>query len=208
MTDETYLDGVLSDMRRKANALSLAVDQEIQNGNVSSQSNCHTRFLRKAFSSTASIMEDLYILSYSQRKDPAALLTGDGSDTLDLRVEGHTVFLRLPYLMRRGQTGKCLLYDQLLSTLIRRKDLPRLCGLHIDFVHCYPTAVSAMPKDVDNWEYKRVIDIITYCFGASDCPMSFDLSMTTKFSDRCLPGVYVQISPKSSDFSDFEGFGL
>lgn len=64
------------------------------------------------------------------------------------------------------------------------------------FCHVYPTKLAQLPKDIDNYDYKRTIDILSCCFGFSDCPETFSLAMESMMSDELAPGTYILMEPK------------
>ena len=137
----------------------------------------------------------LQILASNPSKKEAAIEIRNGEDFS---------LIKMPFLPRRTNIQDKLLYDILAVKLLKEDALPTYRSCSLSFVHLYPTNLKLIPKDNDNYAYKRVIDLIAYACGFSDCPVTMDVSMRTVFNDEFEPGTYIEIHPKSSDFPDFK----
>lgn len=117
------------------------------------------------------------------------------TDQVALWIEPDRVTIRLPYLPHRYRGNQDAVAQMLAAKLHLCANFPRWEYWHADFIHLFPTACSKIPKDVDNYCYKKVIDVIAYALRTSDNAEHFDMSMTSICTDDYLPGVYVQITP-------------
>ena len=117
------------------------------------------------------------------------------SDVVQIWNEGDRIAIRLPSLPHRYRGNQDWVAQLLSAELHMCSDLPHWHVWHADFIHLYPTNLKCIPKDVDNYSYKKVIDVIAFYLRTSDDALHFDMSMTTVYSDNYEPGVYVQITP-------------
>lgn len=120
-------------------------------------------------------------------------------ERVDIQIKENAVLIRMPLLPKKS-SKQDLLYNALSAKLFQTKDLPRWPYCHISFCHVYPANVPTMPRDSDNYAYKRAIDLAVFAIVGSDCPKAVDLSMRTVFTDDLPVGTYMEITPKSSDF--------
>lgn len=90
------------------------------------------------------------------------------------------------------------------SVLARCPDFPKWKKWNADFVLIYPTTLRVMPKDIDAYDYKKIIDIIAFAMETSDNAFSFSRSQTVYLTDKIPMGCYILISKKSSDCTDNE----
>ncbi|HIT33022.1 MAG TPA: hypothetical protein IAC31_00110 [Candidatus Faecousia intestinigallinarum] len=123
----------------------------------------------------------------------------DPDDSIAIQIHADRCVIRLPYLPERGKQRDCLVNDLLMSQLTITKGIPRWPACHLDIFHVFPTAVKNIPKDVDNYDYKRCIDILAFNLGFSDSAATFSLGLQTIFTDDLSPGVYLEITPKCSE---------
>lgn len=78
-------------------------------------------------------------------------------------------------------------------------NFPRWQFWHADFIHVYPIKFAGVPKDVDNYNYKRTIDVIAFAMRTTDDAIHFDMAMSTVFRDDYKAGVYIEITPRHHD---------
>lgn len=116
---------------------------------------------------------------------------------VEIRCADEHVAIRMPYLPPRGLKHSSVATDMLAAALIQvYGDLPKWKSCTLTITHVYPTNISHMPKDVDNYDYKRVIDLICFALGVSDSAMTFSVHLDTLFSDELLPGTYIWAESK------------
>lgn len=124
-------------------------------------------------------------------RDPQLL-----ENAIEIEMNADQVLIRMPHIAARKEPRYRLPEDLLAAKLASLRNLPKLGQCHATFCHVYPSSVSSMPKDVDNYYYKRVIDLLAYTFGFSDCPMTFSMSMESFVSDTVAPGTYIWLEKK------------
>ncbi len=124
---------------------------------------------------------------------------------IDIQVHTDFVIFKLPFLPPRGKGRRAedILGDALLAKLSSVHSFPRWDGYHAEFIHVFPKDAEQSAKDVDNYEYKRVIDIIAFAMHFSDSPSVFSMEMRAVFTDELPSGVYIEITPKSSENAVF-----
>lgn len=120
-------------------------------------------------------------------------------------VQKQHVLIRMPYLPRKNHFGDPVI-KQLSATVRDLQELPHWQNWEAVFYHIYPTNCRRIPKDVDNYEYKEVIDILAYEMRTNDSPCCFDMAIKTIFTDCLIPGTYLQIKQKCSEITDFTIF--
>lgn len=114
------------------------------------------------------------------------------------------LILWLPSLPHRSVRGFTTVTESLAVLLYQTPSLPKWPRWECSFVHVFPASHARMPKDVDNYAYKRVIDVLSFAMGVSDGAGSFSLSTSTVFTDEIARGVYVLVEPKSSENQVFQ----
>lgn len=120
-----------------------------------------------------------------------------------IRMLEKRILIRMPYLPKKYNGGKDICNQMLAAKIFHYKDFPVWQQWRADYYHVFPTGTSNIPKDVDNYEYKRTNDILAYALGSSDNACRFSMSMTTLFTDKITPGTYIDITPKNSENADF-----
>ena len=125
-------------------------------------------------------------------------------DAVKVRVTDSAVDIYLPYLPPRTHHRDCLVHDLLLARILEEPNMPRWKRHRITFYHVYPSETIHIPRDLDNFYYKRTIDILEMAMRQSDCSICCSLKMTARFTDLVPPGVYIRISPESSEKSEKE----
>ena len=117
----------------------------------------------------------------------------------DLRL----LLVYMPYMPSRYNNGKTIVNEVLSLKLARCTHLPSWEYWRADFYHVYPSSAPFAPKDVDNYNYKRTIDLLALALRTTDNAARFSMSAQSVFDDSVPPGSYIEISEKSSVFSDF-----
>lgn len=116
-----------------------------------------------------------------------------------IHVEKNRIFIKMPYLPRKYNGAKDICNQLLSVKLFSLKDFPVWAEWNAKYYHVFPTSIKEIPKDVDNYEYKRTNDILAYALGSSDNAFRFSMSMTAVFTDDIAPGTYIEVTPKSSE---------
>lgn len=214
-----WLIETLHFIRETAEGLALTAAQEIDG--VSSgevplfRAELPTDFALTLSSATCDLNNLLYAYFQSNWFNPQRLLhpartpaaraaAEQAAQQVRLAVHPNRVLVYLPYLPEKGDHDTAIINDMLFSKLTQECDLPNWKSIHIHFLHCYPKNTVSLPRDLDNYNYKRTIDLLCFALRCSDSPVSCSLQMTPFWSEKHRPGVYIEITPKSSDFSDFE----
>lgn len=117
-------------------------------------------------------------------------------DSIELQIFQDHVLIRMPHIPATKKKNFTLAEEMLWAKLLINKNLPQWDQCHATFCHVYPTTVSQLPKDIDNYDYKRTIDILSYSFGFSDCPETFSMAMESMLSDDMPSGTYILLEPK------------
>lgn len=107
------------------------------------------------------------------------------------------ILIKMPYIPATRKTRFTMVEDMLWSYLKSCKDLPEWDECHATFSHVYPKSVRCMPKDVDNYAYKRTIDTLSTFLRFSDSATTFSMSTQTIFTNKLSPGTYIILEPKS-----------
>lgn len=107
------------------------------------------------------------------------------------------IMIQMPHLPPRTSRTN-LAVESLASKLFQETDFPFWPRCSMDFYHVYPTNIGRMPRDIDNYAYKRTIDLLMFALRSSDCAAAFHDSRQTVFSDKYDAGTYIIIRPESS----------
>ncbi len=113
------------------------------------------------------------------------------------------LFVYLPSLPRKGQGNTALVNQMLAAELLAMTDMPSWPKWQAAFYHVYPPGNPDIPKDVDNYDYKKTIDLLAYAVRSSDSSLNFSMKMDTVFTDVVESGVYIHVMKKSSELPDF-----
>lgn len=114
------------------------------------------------------------------------------------------VVVHLPHLSARSY-GRVCSANRMLSAILfsEHPNFPRWPNWEAKFFHIYPLSLKSVPRDVDNYDYKQTIDLLTYALGSSDNATNFSMQIKTVFTDDLHHGLYIEIIPKSLENSDF-----
>lgn len=148
---------------------------------------------------------DLYSSQNTGEVNPLEASRYYQNDVIQIAVYPTQMVIHMPHLPPRTSRNS-LVTEALASKLFHMDTLPRWPRCVADFYHVYPTDIPKMPKDVDNYAYKRTIDLLMYALQSSDCAKAFRDSRQTVFTDAYPQGTYIVIYPESSENFVFEKF--
>ena len=133
---------------------------------------------------------------------PAAPLAAAQSPLVDVRVEPDRIFVRMPLLPPRDAGGLSELgaANTALMAKLMAYDLPKWEKWQASFCHTFPSDFPTSPKDVDNFSYKRTLDVLALMLGQSDSAEVCTVLQSCRIDDSMPPGTYIEITEKSSDF--------
>lgn len=77
-------------------------------------------------------------------------------------------------------------------------DLPSLTDWQADFIHVFDPADAGYCRDVDNYEYKKYIDLLARKLGTVDSSTHFSLTMRNEFTTAIATGTYIIIRSRIS----------
>lgn len=125
--------------------------------------------------------------------------TADGWKEISQDIRIHkaddVVCIYMPFIPPKKHTEHSFIIDLLLRQLMREMPFPKWQKVHILFNHVFPTNVSGIPKDVDNYNYKPVIDRIARAMLFSDSAAHCSLEARAEFRDDCSAGCYILVTP-------------
>lgn len=131
----------------------------------------------------------------SRRPQVSPVKNGGYPEAVDIQLSQDSCLIKMPHIPATKNSGYHMAEDLLWDKLTRTDNLPKWKSCHAAFCHVYPMSVKQMPKDVDNYDYKRTIDILSCIFGFPDCPEFFSMEMTSFFSDNIPYGTYILLNP-------------
>jgi hypothetical protein len=115
------------------------------------------------------------------------------------------ILIWLPRLPSKKRGTNSLLFQEL-QELLAESDLPHLDKWHCDFIHIYhPNNLTGI-LDVDNYDYKPVIDALTLALTTQDSFDHFSLSMYNLPHTELNPGCYIHISKRNEKVGFFQDF--
>lgn len=121
---------------------------------------------------------------------------------------GDSLFVKLPWLPLKKHYRSTLYQDELryeLELLSTRKEFPVIPYKRIHFVSVYKSDTSPYKiPDNDNYDTKRIIDILTDYIGGGDGGLVCSIYMETILNDEIPEGAYIIVSPKSTEFKNGE----
>lgn len=152
----------------------------------------------------------LYVYSDTARFDSFAVWSyirdhrSTNCENVDVQFSENKVVFRIPYLPRRNYGNNAVVNNMLAAKIYQLKNLPVWSKWTATFFHVYPTKTKSVPRDVDNYDYKKTIDLLAFAFSSADNALNFDIGgKHTIFTDRLVPGVYIEVTPKSSENEKF-----
>lgn len=120
----------------------------------------------------------------------------------DIHIMQDAVYIILPLLPPR-KVFQCYTLDSLPLALSNVKGLPKWKSCHFDFCHVLPPHMRTFAKDNDNYNYKRVIDVVTYAMRLYDDAGTVDFSCRTEFTASLRSGTYIKLTEKVGKLPDF-----
>ena len=118
-------------------------------------------------------------------------------DSIPVTVTETEVLIRTPYLPPRNVT-KYHLCTELLAARLAITDLPRWTNWHADICQVYPSHMLRYARDVDNSDYKPVIDTLAIYLKTTDAAGHFSMSADAVADDTIPPGTYIRVTEKPS----------
>lgn len=115
------------------------------------------------------------------------------------------VIIWLPNLPAINHTENSLVFTELRDLLFPVR-LPTFKKWHCDFIHVFANEHRMGVRDVDNYPYKPIIDVLTFALWTTDSGDSFSCSMYNYFTDAIKKGCYVRVTKRSQKANFFEEF--
>ena len=85
-------------------------------------------------------------------------------------------------------------------------DRPHFQQWHGDFIHVFhPTSLRGI-RDVDNYNYKPIIDALALALGLRDCTDQFSSAQYNLISEKIQPGCYLHVSKRCEKVPFFQFF--
>lgn len=147
----------------------------------------------------------LYSSNRLEKGNPLEASQYSKNDMIKMSVTSERIVIHMPHLPPRTSRN-AIVTEALASKLFHMTTLPRWPRCVMDFYHVYPIDIPKMPKDVDNYAYKRTIDLLMYALQSSDCAKAFRDSRQTVFTDSYPQGTYIVICPESSEKAVYDKF--
>ena len=117
------------------------------------------------------------------------------------------ILIRMPRLPSKKRGTSSLVFQEL-RDLLQENNIPHLDKWHCDFVHVYHPDNLTGILDVDNYDYKPVIDTLTLALLTQDSIDHFSLSMYNLPHTELNPGCYIHISKRNEKVGFFQNFVL
>ena len=149
-------------------------------------------------------------LSYPLAQNRGHLLTAEESDSIGpipkLIFSNENAFMIwLPYLPSRRRAATSLLFQEAQDILFNA-ELPHLKNWHCDFIHCYNPKHIVGVYDVDNHDYKAIIDLLARAMYSKDSYDHFSCGMYNLATAELEPGCYVRVIKRETKDSFFRDF--
>ena len=121
---------------------------------------------------------------------------------------GDSLYVKLPWLPLKKHYRNAMYQDELryeLDLLGKSKGIPKLSQKMIHFVSVYKTDTSLLKiPDNDNYDTKRIIDILTDYVGGGDGGAVCSIHIETILNDEIPEGTYIIVSPETTEFKKGE----
>lgn len=168
-------------------------------------------FCQGLLTTSGSLNRVLYEFESASKTDLIAMVTGKYRklnarvdpeerrrlyESIRIRKTAELVMVYLPYLPGRRQTSRQFIFDLLYQRLRDESPYPQWGKVHILFTHVYPSKLRTFPKDVDNFNYKPVIDFLSAALSFSDSAWTCSLEQRAEFRDDLATGVYIRVAPQ------------
>ena len=113
--------------------------------------------------------------------------------------------LWMPMLPSRQRAVTSVLFHAT-DDFIRNANLPRIQNWHADFIHCYHPDHIVGVRDVDNYDYKPIVDALARAMYAKDSYEHYSCSMYNFATIELRPGCYIYVSERSKKVRFFQEF--
>lgn len=110
-------------------------------------------------------------------------------------LSDNSILISMPYLPPRNIT-KVHMYADLLAGKLASLELPKWPCWQAEICQVYSPANIRCARDVDNSDYKHLIDILVIYLGGSDAAGCFGMTIDAQVSNTLPGGTYVKVSPK------------
>lgn len=167
------------------------------------QSLFHDEFVAEIESQLDVICETLFFFVATGRfcaRDKWGEVSGRSKNTGGIEVAIHEdiAVIHMPYIPGKYKGNYSIINERLESKLRQCKDFPKWKSWKAEFIHVFPAETQWIPRDVNNYDYKRTVDVIALAMKADDNCLDFEMAMRTVFSDEIAPGTYIEITPNCS----------
>lgn len=126
-------------------------------------------------------------------------------ELIHVHVYPESINIYLPYLPKKYKGNQDILFRLLQDKLKHTPDLPQWSHWKAAFYFVYPESTRRRTRDVDNYSYKKTIDTIAAALHTTDDAHLFAFDeITSCFTSKVPTGVYIEITPKNSEFPDFK----
>lgn len=168
-------------------------------------------YCRSLLTLSTSINRLLYQFDLATGIDPVDLIAGKKGllsakvpekerlelySSIQIRQFEDSVEIYLPYIPGKRQIERQFISELLFQRLLDEGPYPHWDRVHVLFTHVYPSNLSRLPKDVDNFNYKPIIDYLAAALRFSDAASTCSLEMRAEFRDDITAGAYIQITPR------------
>ena len=125
----------------------------------------------------------------------------DLQNAIQIQIDSDQVVIRLPFMFLQYGRSQDPLAKLLAAKISTCPDFPQWTHWHASFIHRHSLTGAWKARDVDNYSYKKIIDVIALAMNTSDNPSRFDMDLSSYFTDDYIPACFIVISPKNSDFT-------
>lgn len=203
---------VLTSLLDASNQIQAATQKELEltsdNLRLLNQSLVHDDFVVQIESLLDRFCETLYFFVATGRfcsRDKWCPIPSNSkkTDGIEIRVYEDLAVIHMPYIPGKYRGNYSIINERLESALRQCKTFPKWKRWKAEFIHVFPTKTKWIPRDVNNYDYKRTVDVIALAMRADDNCLDFEMAMRAIFSDKIAPGTYIEISPNCSEKTVF-----
>lgn len=112
--------------------------------------------------------------------------------------EAAVIYLPQQRTRRNAKSLPISLHIAEFRDFILAANFPTLTDWQADFIHVFHPDDAEYCRDVDNYEYKKYIDLIARKMGVKDSGRHFSLAMHNEFTTAIAPGTYIIIQQRIS----------
>lgn len=164
----------------------------------------HTFSLRRSFTKTlVKVLSEfeslLFLLARGSGTTYVKLMqevSAEPDCPIQAQVQADRLIIYMQHLPSRSLT-QLHHHTDLLAAKLALLEMPHWKIYNIDFFHVFNSSTIHLAKDVDNYTYKRVIDVIALMLGSSDSARYCSITADTVCDDSVLSGTYIQVTPKA-----------